>query len=52
MNFLCIHFTDGDDMIFIMDDHDNFPNWMMILNDMWGLPLLLSVICCFQKVDK
>ena len=22
-------------LIFIMDDHDNFPNWIMILNSMF-----------------
>ena len=23
------------DLVFIMDDHDNFPNWIMILNSMF-----------------
>ena len=22
-------------LVFIMDDHDNFPNWIMILNSMF-----------------
>ena len=25
-----VPFTDGVDLVFIMDDHDNFPSWMMI----------------------
>ena len=23
------------DLVFILDDHDNFPNWIMILNSMF-----------------
>ena len=23
------------DLVFIVDDHDNFPNWIMILNNMF-----------------
>ena len=23
------------DLVFIVDDHDNFPNWIMILNSMF-----------------
>ena len=38
MNFLCVslrtfHLWGG--LVFIMDDHDNFPNWMMTLNSMF-----------------
>ena len=24
------------DMVFIMDDHDNFPNWIMTLNSIFS----------------
>ena len=39
MNFLCIslrtfHLWGG--LVFIMDDIDNFPNWIMILNSMFS----------------
>ena len=33
MNFLCVNlriFHRWGGLIFIMDDHDNFPSWMMI----------------------
>ena len=38
MKFWCIslrtfHLWGG--LVFIMDDHDNFPNWMMTLNSMF-----------------
>ena len=38
MNFLCVslrtfHLWGGS--VFIMDDHDNIPNWIMILNSMF-----------------
>ena len=39
---LCLHsrlrvrpFHRWDDLVFIVDDHDNFPNWIMILNSMF-----------------
>ena len=38
MNFLCVSlhtFHLWGDLVFIMDDHDNFPNWIMILNSMF-----------------
>ena len=38
MNFLCVSlrtFHLWGNLIFIMDDHDNFPNWIMILNSMF-----------------
>ena len=31
---LCTFHRWGD-LVFIMDDHDNFPNWIMILNSMF-----------------
>ena len=38
MNFLCVslrtfHLWGG--MVFIIDDYDDFPNWMIILNNMF-----------------
>ena len=30
-----VPFTDGGDLVFIMDDHDNFPIWIMIMNSMF-----------------
>ena len=39
MKFWCISlctFHLCDDLVFIMDDHDNFPNWIMILNSMFS----------------
>ena len=30
---LCVHFTDGGGLVFIMGRHDQFPSWMMIQND-------------------
>ena len=33
MNFLCVSlrtFHRWDAKVFIMDDHDNFPSWMML----------------------
>ena len=38
MNFLCVSlhtFHSWGGLIFIMDDHDNFPNWIMILNSIF-----------------
>ena len=28
-------FHRGGGLVFIVDDHDNFPNWIMILNSMF-----------------
>ena len=36
--FLCVSlrtFHLWDSLVFIMDDHDNSPNWIMILNNMF-----------------
>ena len=30
--YVCVPFTYGGGLVFIMDDHDNFPNWIMIPN--------------------
>ena len=32
--FVCTFHRWGD-LVFIADDHDNFPNWIMILNSMF-----------------
>ena len=43
MKFLCVSlrtFHLWGDLVFIMDDHDIFPNWIMILNSR-----------CFSQLD-
>ena len=39
-------------LVFIMDDHDNFPNWIMILNSMFpNWMMTLNSMCSFSEDD-
>ena len=47
MNFLCIslrtfHLWGG--LVFIIDDHDNFPNWITILNSMFPSWMMIQYL--------
>ena len=56
MNFLCVslhtfHLWGGQ--VFIMDDHDNFPNWIVILNNMFPswMMILNSMYPCWRMIQ-
>ena len=50
---LCTFHLWGD-LVFIMDDHDNFPNWIMILNSMfpsWMMILNIMFPCRMMTLN-
>ena len=56
MNFLCVilhtfHLLGG--LVFIMDDHNNFPNCIMILNGMFPswMMTLNSMFHCLRMIQ-